>query len=38
MTRDEDRRKAEADGIETAASLSDAVDLLFGLTDSHSET
>jgi len=38
MTRDEDRRKAEADGIETAASLYDAVDLLFGLTDSHSET
>jgi histidinol-phosphate phosphatase family protein len=33
MTRDEDRRKAEADGIETASSLSDAVDLLLGLTD-----
>jgi len=38
MTRDEDRRKAEADGIETVLSLSDAVDLLLGLTDSHSET
>jgi D-glycero-D-manno-heptose 1,7-bisphosphate phosphatase len=33
MTRDDDRSKAEADGIETAASLSDAVDLLLGLTD-----
>ena len=33
MTRDEDRRKADADGIETAPSLSDAVDRLLGLTD-----
>ena len=38
MTRDDDRRRAETDGIETAASLSDAVDLLLGLTDSDSET
>jgi len=35
---DDDRRRAETDGIETAASLSDAVDLLLGLTDSDSET
>jgi histidinol-phosphate phosphatase family protein len=33
MTTDEDRRKAEEDGIQTAASLQDAVDLLFGLTE-----
>lgn len=35
MTTDEDRRKARDDGIETAASLKDAVEMLFGLTDPH---
>jgi FMN phosphatase YigB (HAD superfamily) len=29
MTTDEDRRKAQGDGIETAASLKDAVEMLF---------
>jgi histidinol-phosphate phosphatase family protein len=33
MTTDEDRRKAEEDGIQTAPSLRDAVDMLFGLTE-----
>ena len=33
MTTAEDRRLAERDGIESAASLADAVDLLFDLTD-----
>lgn len=33
MTTDEDRRKAEEDGIETAPSLQDAVEMLFGLTE-----
>jgi histidinol-phosphate phosphatase family protein len=33
MTTDEDHRKAHEDGIQTAASLQDAVDLLFGLTE-----
>ena len=33
MTNDEDRRKAEEDAIETAPSLQDAVDMLFGLTE-----
>jgi FMN phosphatase YigB (HAD superfamily) len=33
MTTDEDRRKAEEDGIETAPSLQRAVDMLFGLTE-----
>jgi D-glycero-D-manno-heptose 1,7-bisphosphate phosphatase len=33
MTTDEDRRKAKEDGIETAPSLQDAVDLIFGLTE-----
>jgi D-glycero-D-manno-heptose 1,7-bisphosphate phosphatase len=33
MTTDEDRRKAEEDGIQTAPSLQDAVDVLFGLTE-----
>jgi D-glycero-D-manno-heptose 1,7-bisphosphate phosphatase len=32
MTTDDDRRQARAHKIETAASLADAVDLLFGLT------
>lgn len=32
MTTDEDRRKAEEDGIETAPSLQEAVDVFFGLT------
>ena len=32
MTKDEDRRQAREDGIETAASITDAVELLFGLT------
>jgi hypothetical protein len=35
MTTDEDRRKAQEDGIETAASLGDAVEMLFGLTERH---
>lgn len=34
MTTDEDRQKAEDDGIETAPSLSAAIDMLFGLTPS----
>ena len=33
MTTDEDRRKAKADGIETAPSLQGAVDMIFGLTE-----
>jgi D-glycero-D-manno-heptose 1,7-bisphosphate phosphatase len=33
MTTDEDRRKVEEDGIETAPSLRHAVDMLFGLTE-----
>jgi histidinol-phosphate phosphatase family protein len=33
MTTDEDRRKAKEDGIETAPSLQEAVDMLFGLTE-----
>lgn len=33
MTTDEDRRKAEEDGIQTAPSLKHAVDMLFGLTE-----
>jgi D-glycero-D-manno-heptose 1,7-bisphosphate phosphatase len=35
MTTDEDRRKAQEDGIETAASLQDAIEMLFGLTERH---
>ncbi len=35
MTTDEDRRKAQEDGIETAASLKDAVEMLFGLPERH---
>lgn len=35
MTTDEDRRKAQEDGIETAASLEDAIEMLFGLTERH---
>ena len=35
MTTDEDRRKAQEDGIETAASLEDAVEMLFGLPERH---
>jgi histidinol phosphatase-like enzyme len=34
MTTDEDRQKALDDGIETAPSLSAAIDMLFGLTPS----
>jgi D-glycero-D-manno-heptose 1,7-bisphosphate phosphatase len=33
MTTEEDRQKAEDDGIQTALSLQDAVDMLFGLTE-----
>jgi len=33
MTTVEDRRKAEEDGIQTARSLRDAVDMIFGLTE-----
>jgi histidinol-phosphate phosphatase family protein len=33
MTTDEDRRKASEDGIETAPSLQEAVDMIFGLTE-----
>jgi hypothetical protein len=33
MTTDEDRRRAQADGIETAASLGHAVEMLFDLTE-----
>src|ERR1700682_377039 len=33
MTTEEDRRKAEEDEIQTAPSLQDAVDMLFGLTE-----
>lgn len=36
MTTDDDRRKAREDKIETAPSLEAAVEMLFGLTDSHS--
>jgi D-glycero-D-manno-heptose 1,7-bisphosphate phosphatase len=32
MTKDEDRTKAQADGIETVPSITDAVDLVLGLT------
>ncbi len=35
MTTDEDRRKAQEDRIETAASLEDAIEMLFGLTERH---
>jgi hypothetical protein len=35
MTTDEDRRKAQADRIETATSLAVAVEMLFGLTDAN---
>lgn len=35
MTTDEDRREAVAHEIEIAPSLSDAIDLLFGLTERH---
>jgi D-glycero-D-manno-heptose 1,7-bisphosphate phosphatase len=35
MTTDEDRQKAQDDGIETAPSLSAAIDMLFGLTPSR---
>ena len=35
MTTDEDRRKAQEDDIETAASLKDAVEMLFGLPERH---
>jgi histidinol-phosphate phosphatase family protein len=35
MTTDADRRLAQEDGIETAKSLEDAVEILFGLTDSR---
>ena len=35
MTTEEDRRKAQEDGIETAPSLGDAVEMLFGLTERH---
>jgi len=34
MTTDDDRRQAQEDGIETAVSLAQAVEMLFGLTDS----
>jgi D-glycero-D-manno-heptose 1,7-bisphosphate phosphatase len=33
MTTDEDRRKASEDGIETASSLQEAVDMIFDLTE-----
>jgi histidinol-phosphate phosphatase family protein len=33
MTTEEDRRKAEEDGIKTAPSLQGAIDMLFGLTE-----
>jgi histidinol-phosphate phosphatase family protein len=36
MTTTEDRRLAQQDGIELAASLQEAVDMLFGLTDRNS--
>jgi D-glycero-D-manno-heptose 1,7-bisphosphate phosphatase len=35
MTTDEDRQKAQDDGIETVPSLSAAIDMLFGLTPSR---
>jgi len=35
MTTDEDRRRAQEDEIETAASLAAAVEMLFGLTERH---
>jgi histidinol-phosphate phosphatase family protein len=35
MTTDEDRRRAQEDGIETAGSLAAAVETLFGLTERH---
>ena len=34
MTTAEDRRRAQEDGLETAASISEAIQLLFDLTDS----
>jgi FMN phosphatase YigB (HAD superfamily) len=34
MTKDEDRRKAREDKIETAPDLAAAVEMIFGLTDS----
>ena len=34
-TTDEDRRKVQQEGIETAGSLAEAVEMLFGLTDRH---
>jgi D-glycero-D-manno-heptose 1,7-bisphosphate phosphatase len=37
MTTDEDRRKAQEDGYETAPSLQDAVDMILGLTEKDSE-
>ena len=36
MTTDDDRRKVQADRIETAPSLTAAVEMLFGLTDTYS--
>jgi histidinol-phosphate phosphatase family protein len=33
MTTDEDRRKAQEDGIEMAVSLQEAIDMIFGLTE-----
>jgi FMN phosphatase YigB (HAD superfamily) len=33
MTTEEDRRRAQEDEIETAVSLQDAIDMLFGLTE-----
>jgi hypothetical protein len=33
MTTDDDRRKADNDGIATAASLQEAVDMILGLTE-----
>jgi FMN phosphatase YigB (HAD superfamily) len=36
MTTDDDRRKAKEDGIRTAPTLQDAVDMLFGLTEKDS--
>jgi hypothetical protein len=36
MTTDDDRRKAKEDGIQTAPTLQDAVDMLFGLTEKDS--
>jgi hypothetical protein len=33
MTTDEDRQRAQADGLETAPSITEAVGMLFDLTD-----